>query len=75
MDPEEKMLIQRALKLSEENNRILKRMQRAYRWAIIWGFIKIAIIIVPLVAGYLYFQPLLEQIVERYYDLGAILSL
>jgi len=75
MDPEEKMLLQRTLKLSEENNRILKKMQTAYRWAIIWGFIKMAIIIVPLVAGYLYFQPLLGQVVERYGALGAIFSL
>jgi hypothetical protein len=75
MDPEEKLLLHRTLKLSEENNRILKKMQTAYRWAIIWGFIKMAIIIVPLIAGYLYFQPMLGQVTESYDAFKAILSL
>lgn len=72
MNPEDKVLIERTLKLSEENNRILKKMRSAYRWAIIWGFIKAAIIIVPLVAGYIYLQPLLEQAMENLNNLREL---
>ncbi|MDP3763215.1 MAG: hypothetical protein Q8Q92_00965 [bacterium] len=66
MSPEEKVLLERTLKLSEENNQILRRMQRAARWATLWGFIKVAFIIVPLVVGYLYLQPFLNQLMENY---------
>ncbi len=65
MNPEEKALLDRTLKLSEENNRILHQMQRAARWALLWGFIKVALIIVPLVAGYLYLQPFLGKALEN----------
>ena len=66
MDSEERSLLERTLKLSEENHRILKKMQRTARWAVVWGFIKVAIIIVPLVAGYIYLQPFFEQAMENY---------
>ena len=66
MDLEEKALLERTVKLSEENNQILRKMQRAARWGLIWGFIKVLIIIVPLVAGYLYLEPYLSQAVNNY---------
>lgn len=66
MNPEERLLLERTLKLSEENNRILKKMQRTARWAIIWGFIKLALIIVPLVIGYFFLEPYLQEAVSNY---------
>ena len=75
MNPEERVLLERTLKLSEENNQILCKIQRRARWAIIWGFIKIAIIIVPLVAGYIYLQPFLEQATVNYNTLKNLLNI
>lgn len=66
MNPEERHLLERTLKLSEDNNRILKKMQRAARWAIVWGVIKLALIIVPLVVGYFVLEPYLEEAVTNY---------
>ena len=74
MSPEEKMLLERTLKLSEENNQILRKMQRVARWGILWGFIKVAIIIVPLVAGYIFLQPFLEQAMENYSGIRELLN-
>ena len=74
MSPEEKELLERALKLSEENNDILRKMQRTARWAILWGFIKIAIIIVPLVVGYIYLQPFLDQALENFNSVKELLN-
>ncbi|MDP3875105.1 MAG: hypothetical protein Q8Q22_01110 [bacterium] len=74
MNPEEKILLERTLELSEENNQILRKMQRAARWAILWGFIKVAIIIVPLVVGYLYLQPFLDQALENYNGVRELLN-
>ena len=75
MSPEEKVLLERALKLSEENNQILRKMQRAARWAVLWGFIKVAIIIVPLIIGYLYLQPFLNQALENYNSVKELLNI
>jgi len=74
MSPEEKVLLERTLKLSEENNQILRKMQRAARWAILWGFIKVAIIVVPLVVGYLYLEPYLGQAMNNFNDIKAFLN-
>ena len=74
MSPEEKVLLERTLKLSEENNQILRKMQRAARWATLWGFIKVAIIIVPLVAGYIFLQPYLEQALGNFNNIKELLN-
>jgi len=74
MSPEEKALLERTLKLSEENNRILCRMQRTARWAVLWGFIKVAIIVVPLVVGYIYLQPFFSQATENYNSVKELLN-
>ena len=75
MNPEEKVLLERALKLSEENNQILRKIERRARWAVLWGFIKVAIIIVPLVIGYLYLQPLLDQALENFNSVKELLNM
>ncbi len=59
MTPEERGLVERSLKLSEENNKILRAMQRSARWGTVWGIVKLLIIVVPLVIGYFYLQPYL----------------
>lgn len=59
MTPEERNLLERTLKLSSENNEILKSIRRASRWTAIWGTIKFAVIVVPLIIGYLYLEPYL----------------
>ena len=72
MNPEEKVLLERTLKLSEENNKILKRLDRTRRLAVIWGFVKVLIIIVPLIAGYLYLEPVIRPLITQYRDLFSI---
>lgn len=74
MKPEEKALLERTLQLSEENNQILRKIERRARWAVVWGFIKVALIVVPLVAGYIYLQPFLEQALENYNGVKELLN-
>ena len=66
MNPEERVLLEHTLKLSEENNKILRGIQSAQRRATIYGFVKLIIIIVPLIAGYLFLQPYLDQALAGY---------
>ena len=74
MNPEEKVLLERTMKLSGENNKILHKMQRVARLATLWGFIKVAIILVPLVFGYFYLQPYFEQAMENYTGFRELLD-
>jgi len=75
MEVEERRILERSLRLSEENNRILKRMQRAHRWALFWGFIKFAIIVIPLIIGYLYLEPYLDHAIANYQSIKEIFNL
>jgi hypothetical protein len=74
MNPEDRLLLERSLKLAKENNQILRRMQRAARWALVWGFIKAVIIIIPLVIGYLYLEPYLDQAIDNYQSVRELLN-
>jgi len=66
MNPEEKLLLERTLKLSEENNLILRKIQKTTKRAAIWGFIKVIIVVTPLFIGYFYLQPYFKDVVETY---------
>lgn len=66
MNPEERHLLERALKLAEENNDILKRVERRARRATIYGFIKLAIIVLPFVIGYLFLEPYIDEARDNY---------
>jgi hypothetical protein len=74
MNPEEKELLERTLKLSEDNHKILKKMQRTARLALIWGFVKVLIIAIPVVLGYLYFAPIFEEMVRGFHEMRAFLA-
>ncbi|OHA89904.1 MAG: hypothetical protein A2832_02090 [Candidatus Zambryskibacteria bacterium RIFCSPHIGHO2_01_FULL_44_22b] len=73
MNPEDRVLLEHTLKLSEENNKILRGIQSAQKRATIYGFIKLIIIIVPLVAGYLFIQPYLDQALDGYNGVQELL--
>ena len=74
MNPEERHLLERSLKLSEENNQILKKIDRRAKRAAIYGFIKLAIVILPFVIGYFLLQPYLNQAGSTYSQLQELLS-
>jgi hypothetical protein len=58
--PEEQELLHRVIKLSEENNRMLKGVRRHMRWSVAWGFCKFLLIAIPLVVGYFYVKDNLQ---------------
>ncbi len=66
MSPEEQQLLQRAIQLSEENNRMLHAMRRDAAWAKAWGVVKIIIIVAPLVWAYYYLQPYIAKVNQLY---------
>jgi hypothetical protein len=66
MDPEEKIMLKRALDLSEENNQMLKKLVRSMRWgrlirAVYWG-----ILIAISVGSFYYAQPYINDVIKAY---------
>ena len=61
--------MERTLKLSEENNKLLKKIDSRAKRAAIYGFIKLAIIILPFVIGYFLLEPYINQGIETYSSL------
>jgi hypothetical protein len=66
MNPEDRALLERALKLSEDNNIILKKMENHAKWGKIWGFVKVVLFVLPFIVGYLYLAPLLGPSLKNF---------
>lgn len=74
MNPEERSLLERSLKLSEDNHRILLKLQRAYRWGVFWGFVKVSLIVIPLTVGYFLVQPYLDEARSNYNGVQELIN-
>ena len=75
MNPEEKHLLQRSLKLAEENNELLKKIDRRAKRAAIYGFIKLVIILLPFVVGYFLLEPYIQEGIESYESIRGLLNI
>lgn len=62
MNPEEKELTRRALELSEENHRILLKIDRAMHWYKVWSIVKVCLLVLPFIFGYVYLKPYVGSI-------------
>lgn len=74
MSPEERSLLERTLKLSEENNRMLRKIRTAARWGIVWGIIKFLIVVIPLILGLLYLEPYLGPVGQTLKDAQGLIQ-
>lgn len=75
MSPEEKNMLERALALAEENNRILSKMYRTMRWSRLVRVVYWTILIGASVGIFYFIQPLLDQLGETYGSLSEGMSL
>ncbi|KKU49548.1 MAG: hypothetical protein UY47_C0001G0012 [Parcubacteria group bacterium GW2011_GWB1_49_7] len=74
MNPEEKKLLERSLRLAEENNEILKKIDKRAKRAAIYGFIKLAIILAPFVVGYFLLEPYFDQAQGTYQNIQRLFN-
>jgi len=70
MDVEERELLRQNLKLSEENNKMIRRLYRAHRWGQIAKTFYWLVIIALTVGAYYYIQPYIKQLQTVYAELG-----
>jgi len=62
MDPEARQLMRNNLKLTEENNEMLKKLYRAHKWGVAWRIFYWTLIIALTFGAYYFIQPFLDQI-------------
>lgn len=74
MDVEDRNLLKKSLMLSEENNEILRQMQRSMRMGHLLTFFYWVLIIGSAVGAFYYFQPYLNQVLAQYGTATTILD-
>jgi hypothetical protein len=70
MSPEEKELLNRSVSLAEDNNKMLRKMVRAQRWASIMRAVYWLFILGSAVAGYYVLQPYVDQATAAYKEVS-----
>ena len=66
MDDDDRELLQKSLELAEENHRLLKKLLNHNRLQAAWGWIKIALVVLPLAVAWFYLQPYFQKISDTY---------
>jgi len=69
MDEEIKEVLKKNLELTQDIHRMVKKINKFIIWQQVIGVIKILLIIVPLVAGFIYLPGLLKNAFEPYKEL------
>jgi hypothetical protein len=72
MDEEIKNMLAQNLKMTQEIYSITKKIHRNMIWQQVFGFIKVLIILIPVILGIMYLPPLLEQVIKQYNDLAGM---
>ncbi len=72
METEEQEMLERVLKLSEQNNRILRGMRREATWSRIFHILYWVLIIGVSVASYYYIKPYLGQLNDALESIGRL---
>ena len=66
MDFETRELVEKILELTEENNKILRKMRRGIFWGRVFHVIYWVIIIGISIGAYYYIQPLIENMLQLF---------
>lgn len=61
--------LKKVVKLSEENNTMLRRVDHRAKMAVLWGIFRWAIVIGVALGAFYYIQPYLEQLATIYQSL------
>jgi len=59
-------LLQVNLERSEEILEISKDIKKYIRWQQIWGILRLLLIVIPLIIGFIYLPPLIMDAIESY---------
>lgn len=74
MDEKEKNILEQSLKLSRENNLILKKLESRANWAIAWSLLKISLVVTPIIIGFLFIEPYFDNIKIFFESLNKLIN-
>jgi Trk-type K+ transport system membrane component len=66
MEPKEKRLLQETARLTEENHKLLKKINRSLKWGRIFRILYWVIILGTTFGAYYFIQPYIEQFINVY---------
>ena len=69
MDPDDKALLKETLKLAQENNRLLRKINRNMQWARVMKTLYWLVIIGAMLGAYYLLQPVIESARGTYQNL------
>jgi hypothetical protein len=74
MDEDIKKLLEQNLELNQKIYKICRKLNNYMIWSQIYGFLKIIIIVVPLILAYFYLAPYLTSALKQYTELMGVTS-
>ncbi len=74
MNPEDKAVLQKVLKISKDNQEILEKLQRANRWSVVFKIIYWVFIILAAGGAYFAIKPYSDQLGDTYTGFKAELE-
>lgn len=66
MDQDQEKMLRETLRLSRENNEMLRKMRGAQKRAAFWRFLKLVIYVALLVMAYRFIMPYVNQLRDSY---------
>lgn len=63
-----KELLKQNLELTQEVKEMLRKIKRHMLWSKIWSILKISLIVVPIILGFIYLPPLIQKYVDKIKD-------
>jgi len=72
MDEEIKKILEQNLELTEKINKNTKYIKRYVITSQIFGFIKLMLIVVPIILGIIYLPPLIKDLINQYQSILGI---
>lgn len=64
-----KELLQRNIALSEKVAEDLVHVRKYIKWQNIWGTVRLLIVVIPIVIGFIYLPPLIKEYLNSYIQL------
>ena len=65
-------LLQKNLERSDEILKLSKEIKVFIRWQQAWGLIRLLIIVVPIILGFIYLPPLIREAMDSYQSLFSL---
>ena len=72
MDPESRRILDETYKLATENNKMLRKMRSAQKWATFWSAVRWLIIIGLTFGSFYFLEPYMNKVLDAYDSISGL---